>query len=598
MRLIFSALCLSVPLSAQAPVLPTPTEGLTVRAGESPSTLLQVAEGYAKSLGLDLAVNEDVRTILGNATAGLLVDADVPAERLHGVAQSLLVLGGFVISGVDGELRISAYTDGEHVPFEIAEEELEGLAGSEALLVKIQAEVPGVDSRQLTTSLRTLATPGIPGPVLTASPEGAFWIEGPAESVRRLIDVLRRCAPPGASDAEDATPEPLGDWRALFPPPGDADARFRIEPGEKLLDVLTRYSAATGRALWLEEHLRGQLQFQDCGLLTTVDCPIERAHALVEALLVQQQVSITVRGEGAHAVHALQRGYWRAVTRPVLVELAREDLAGLRDHPATVFGGVLRIDSLDTRMLTTSLRVLMTDVNTQAALALDGKALYLHGGGAATARLAALVLGMDGRAAVGGSAAGELATSFGDEPVALGELGEAKPSLLDLMVLFAQHGGRAAALSDVDTRFLANQPVEGLGKSITVAELHAVIERELADRGFSLALLSANPSLITLTGMTNRRPAVHRYVAAGELDQLANEPTLLVTTLIPLKNLEARQAAMRMRPMLTDLQQEHILAAGNRQLVIGGAIAQVRANIELLRGYDEAGELPEPPRGR
>ena len=104
--------------------------------------------------------------------------------------------------------------------------------------------------------------------------------------------------------------------------------------------------------------------------------------------------------------------------------------------------------------------------------------------------------------------------------------------------------------------------------------------------------------MVTLTGLTNRRPAVHRYVAAGELDQLAGEPTLLVTTLIPLRNLEARQTATRMRPMLTDLQQEHILAAGSRQLVVGGSIAQVRANVELLRGYDEAGELPEPPRGR
>jgi hypothetical protein len=88
------------------------------------------------------------------------------------------------------------------------------------------------------------------------------------------------------------------------------------------------------------------------------------------------------------------------------------------------------------------------------------------------------------------------------------------------------------------------------------------------------------------------RLAAHRYVRVGDLDALAGFPAQLVTTTLNLERLEVRRAATELRKQMRDTLQQHAIAAGDRQLVLGGTVASVRALVAQMRASDAAGALP------
>jgi hypothetical protein len=588
------AFVLSLPHFAQAPALPDPSGPLAVRGGAEAETLLGVAEAYARLLGLPLAADDGARAKLGRTRVGLLADLEVPAPAAHGVAQSLLVLGGFVITGVRGELRVAAYDPDEPGREALALDagELARFAGHEAVLVRASASIAGIDPRTLTASLRALWMSELPGPVVLASKDDktALEIEGPAESVRWLLDLLRRCADGGAGTI------PPADLAVLFP--ARSGGELALAPDDRMLAVLERYVALTGRALWVGEPLRQRLAQLECGLLTPVRCSAAQADALVESMLAIHGIGITVRGPAAYAIGALQGGgppFFAGVPRPVPVDLVRVDPELLRGHPATIFGGVIALPRHEVRQLTTSMRTLMTDSSTQAMLALADHALYSQGAGRSAALFAEMFGELDGRAPVGVSGtAGFAPASPAASGIALRAApGKDEPSLFDLLAAWSRATGRVIVVTLEQGLWLRSRGLGAAEFELAAEDLDASIESLLIERGAALSSYAEDPPVCALAvdrGMP--RLAAHRYVRAGDLDALAGFPAQLVTTTLNLERLEVRRAATELRENMRDTLQEHAIAAGDRQLVLGGTVASVRALVAQMRASDAAGELP------
>jgi general secretion pathway protein D len=85
------------------------------------------------------------------------------------------------------------------------------------------------------------------------------------------------------------------------------------------------------------------------------------------------------------------------------------------------------------------------------------------------------------------------------------------------------------------------------------------------------------------------------YVPPDDLDQYANQPAILITTVLTLPNLDVRNLSNSLRSMLTDTNTEQMLPAGNSDsLVLTGFGSSVWQKAQLLWLIDRESALEEP----
>jgi general secretion pathway protein D len=79
-----------------------------------------------------------------------------------------------------------------------------------------------------------------------------------------------------------------------------------------------------------------------------------------------------------------------------------------------------------------------------------------------------------------------------------------------------------------------------------------------------------------------------KWVTPDEIEQYADQPAVLVTTVVNLKNSDVRQLSTNLRPLLADPTTENIMGAGNNNsLIITGFGSKIASIVKLLHVIDE-----------
>ena len=80
-----------------------------------------------------------------------------------------------------------------------------------------------------------------------------------------------------------------------------------------------------------------------------------------------------------------------------------------------------------------------------------------------------------------------------------------------------------------------------------------------------------------------------KWVSPDEIDDYADQPATLITTVVTLKNTDARQVATTLRPLLADPATENLMNAGqSSSLIITGFGSKIASIVRLLEVIDEA----------
>lgn len=172
------------------------------------------------------------------------------------------------------------------------------------------------------------------------------------------FSVLLACAAPSATGAGAE-----GGCCELYPA---ATAPLEIAVGPEqpmLLDVAHRYAELTGQVLLIDERTRFDLADAVSGLQRSVTVPADRVQVFVEDLLFAGGMVLRPHSTAEpRTVQILPQGRGiRAIARLV----RQTDSGHLRDHPATPVTVPVVLPHCDVRQLSTSLRALLTDNNTQ-----------------------------------------------------------------------------------------------------------------------------------------------------------------------------------------------------------------------------------------
>jgi hypothetical protein len=153
---------------AAAGAFPTPKEGLklTVTADGGP-TIEQLVAEYERVTGLHVVASPETRSIMRQSRTGLARDLDVPASRVYEVVESIFAANSYALTQLTREeprmLAIHSLNTNERNTIRsksllIPVAEVEAYARHPALLVHTAVDLPLIDVRTLSNSLRTLLT--------------------------------------------------------------------------------------------------------------------------------------------------------------------------------------------------------------------------------------------------------------------------------------------------------------------------------------------------------------------------------------------------------------------------------------------------------
>jgi hypothetical protein len=164
--------------------------------GRNPS-LLSLLDSLAAATGQTFSVTPDVRARLEANQLGLLGPLDVPAAQLGSFVESLLADRGFTLAVLHEESPrlIGVYSsEGTAHNFPpalvVPQEQLDTLAAHPAIYVRLVMDLPSVDVRTLSNSLR-MVTDGQSGLIIPVGNSNSILIEGRGGMVYRMAAVLQ-----------------------------------------------------------------------------------------------------------------------------------------------------------------------------------------------------------------------------------------------------------------------------------------------------------------------------------------------------------------------------------------------------------------------
>lgn len=201
---------------------------------------------------------------------------------------------------------------------------------------------------------------------------------------------------PHATQAGAPPQAPLQD--ALPPASGPlAVPQFEAE-GLTLGDLLREFAELTDQHLVMTEQTRQVMQQTPVVMGGTKEIPAAEVYSFVEGLLTFHGF-FTARLKGGQ--RPLLGVYWSRdnsvagiATAPRLTVPA-EELGSYADHPAFLIQTVLELSYMDTRQLSTSLRGMLRDTNTQTLLAVGEHGIVLAGTGQWVAEMASVMRAAD-----------------------------------------------------------------------------------------------------------------------------------------------------------------------------------------------------------
>jgi len=198
--------------------------------------------------------------------------------------------------------------------------------------------------------------------------------------------------------ASSAAQEPEAAKAALaFPRPTEGISIRSGGEGMNHLQLARVFSDVTGLNLVLSSEAAHELEGRPVQLLGDFEIPPSQVYPVVESMLLEAGFYLSEIGNGAPHVYMLRSiEASRRVTPKNNARFVDADhIQAYRDHPAVIVQTVLHLE-MDARQLTNSLRSLLTDANTQAAIPVGmTNSIVLVGYGRDVAELADLLLDAD-----------------------------------------------------------------------------------------------------------------------------------------------------------------------------------------------------------
>ena len=157
--------------------------------------------------------------------------------------------------------------------------------------------------------------------------------------------------------------------------------RATAKSAPSLVDVLLELERATGAHFVVPDEAREQLARASSGLLSDLEVPPEAAWRVVQTMLVENGFVVEPSRGGAPVTVTLasrtSRGSGTLKERAVVVDAA--EIEACVDLPAVIFLVVVEVEALDARQLSTTLRQLYPDQQTQSILPTTDSQLVLVG---------------------------------------------------------------------------------------------------------------------------------------------------------------------------------------------------------------------------
>ncbi len=157
----------------------------------------------------------------------------------------------------------------------------------------------------------------------------------------------------------------------LFPiPAGGLTIPAREPDGWNMEELLLEYGRLTDQQFMINDDVKSILRMARVSLTDELTVAPEAVHSVVETLLIQSDFVLTILRESdprlvsVGSVASVGRGGVRQNARLVPVD----ELAQWRDHPAHLLNTVIALDHVDVRILSNTMRAVLTDANTQQIL--------------------------------------------------------------------------------------------------------------------------------------------------------------------------------------------------------------------------------------
>lgn len=188
---------------------------------------------------------------------------------------------------------------------------------------------------------------------------------------------------------------------------------------------------------------------------------------------------------------------------------------------------------------------------------------------------------------------------YGDDYVLnFAEDDESAVTLEEFVVACEQETGIAFTYTDETAALLRQAKVRLIGtKTVPKKEFYAFFQIMMIINDFVCSEIGADPlSVVMIDSLrTNVRNTIRSdaiYVPPERLEEYANQPATLITTVIELPNTDVRQLSNSMRSMVTDANTQQMLPAGaTNAMVLQGFGSTVVAMARMFKIVDEASRI-------
>lgn len=291
-----------------------PAAGLHIVGGpeRGATTLQQLVDEYARRMGWGVLASRETRVQLTQLHCGLSTDQDIPPEAVHGFVESVLAANDFVLSFAHPEPPVVLQLESTQTPGRgnlrknaccVTPDELPRWSTHPAFLVTTVLQLPNVDVRTLSNSLRQMFTDAQTQQIIPVGNSDCLIVTGFGADVATLTRLLVLVDRSSAAErvtgvsagllassglqvgvpAQDVVRSlPAVDLHRLFP----ADKReFALESvagrEPRLIDVLESFGSRCGRAIVLTSAARERLEKEERTLGTPRRIPAESVYAFV-----------------------------------------------------------------------------------------------------------------------------------------------------------------------------------------------------------------------------------------------------------------------------------------------------------------------------
>jgi hypothetical protein len=366
-----------------------------------------VLEAFEVATGDTLVVDEETTRRIESTAVFASGPVECAAADARRVAGAMLLSRNFcwtvvrpasprvlAIHSLDTIARGTARQDAPFVPIE----QLDAYADSPGLLIQTLVQLPHIDVRVLSNSMRSMVVDPNTLQIIPVGNTDALILQGFAPVVADFVEMLRMVDRASAGEAAAPAARPP----RLHEATGEATIPAAGEERLGLLELVELHAAATGQVALVDQETVRLLNTRSVSLSAPVTVAGDALATFCEELLREHDFVVTDLSHGTPCLYQVQsldttaRGTARTHAR--YVDAGSLELCARR--PATIFETVLELPHTDVRTLSNSIRSMVVDPNMLQIIPVGGTgSLIVQARGRELVELARMLRRVDAAAA-------------------------------------------------------------------------------------------------------------------------------------------------------------------------------------------------------